>query len=57
MVDNKTTYIRCRVDDTTKEKWIQVCKKNAVNGSELLRQWIDKYIEDNTRKDDDKNNE
>lgn len=57
MVDNKTTYVRCRVDDTTKEKWIKVCKKNAVNGSELLRQWIDKYIEDNTRKEEDKNNE
>lgn len=52
MIDNKTTYIRCRVDDKTKDKWIKVCKKNAVNGSELLRQWIEKYIEDNTIKED-----
>lgn len=53
MVDNKTTYIRCRVDDTTKEKWTQVCKKNAVNGSELLRQWIEDYIS----KEENKHNE
>ena len=52
MVDGKSshkvTYIRCRVDEKTKNQWCAVCQKNAVNGSELLRRFIVEYIKANS---------
>lgn len=51
MDTNKTTYIRCRVDEKTKELWNKATNKNAVNGSELLRRYIENYIKETLKEE------
>ena len=51
--EQKDSDIRFRVSWETKEKWIAVCEKNSVNGSKLLRKWIEDYI----KKEEDKQHE
>lgn len=37
------------------EKLNELVKKNATNRSELFRQWVKKYIEENKFKEEEKN--
>lgn len=42
--EQKDSDIRFRVPATTKQKWVELCEKNALNGSQLLRRWVEDYI-------------
>lgn len=44
----KEKYIHMRIDENTKKQFDTICKMKAINGSELVRQWIRKYIEKNS---------
>lgn len=45
MYDNdKDTVIRVRVSQTLKDDYQQLCKRKAINPSELLRQLITQWI-------------
>ena len=35
-----------RIDPETKKRFLEVCDERAVTPSKLIRQWIDKYIEE-----------
>lgn len=49
MIDKeKDTYIRIRLDADTKERFKNICQKRAINLSELIRQWITKYVKENS---------
>ncbi len=41
----KDDSIRIRVSATLKEEFQQACKKKAINGSELLRQFITEWLQ------------
>lgn len=45
--DQKTKVIQIRLDTNTFNKLNVIMKKKAVNRSEKIRQWIDKYIDEN----------
>ena len=47
---NKEVRINVRLEKDTRDKFQQICKSKAVNGSELIRQWIEKYIQQKTNK-------
>lgn len=36
-----------RIDKETKDQFMSICKSKAINSSELIRQWIQKFIKDN----------
>lgn len=38
--------INVRIDRNTKAKWIEITQMQAINGSELIRRFIQKYIEE-----------
>lgn len=46
----KEVRINIRLEKDTRDKFQQICKSKAINGSELIRQWIEKYIQQNTDK-------
>lgn len=43
----KNSVIRCRIEKDIHQEFKEVCKRGAFNPSELLRQWIIKFIKDN----------
>ena len=45
--EQKDKVIQIRLDNETFDKLAIITKKKAINRSEKIRQWIDKYIEDN----------
>ena len=45
--ENLDVVIKCRIDKKTRDNFNAVCEKKDVNGSELLRGWIYKYIAQN----------
>lgn len=42
-------YIQIRISKKTKEKFQHIAKKNAQNPSQLIRNWIENYIEENKK--------
>jgi metal-responsive CopG/Arc/MetJ family transcriptional regulator len=44
----KEVRINVRLEKDTRDKFQKICKSKAVNSSELIRQWIEKYIQQNT---------
>lgn len=49
MDDKKTDIIRLRVSKEMKEQYNQLCKEKAINSSELLRQFIVRWLEENKK--------
>lgn len=47
MRDKKKGYIGVRIDEELKNEFQDLLKSKAVNMSELFRQWITKYINEN----------
>jgi ribbon-helix-helix protein, copG family len=43
----KDSYIQFRISNDTKKRFQEITKREAINTSELFRQWIEKYIQDN----------
>lgn len=41
----KDTHIQIRLSTELADEWKKVTKRNAVNGSELLRRYIKEYVE------------
>lgn len=46
MEENKTSTILIRLNQETKDKFQKLCKKKAINQSELLRQLINTWIKE-----------
>ena len=44
--DNKTAIIKLRVSQELKDDFQQLCKAKAINSSELLRQLITQWIQE-----------
>lgn len=44
----KDSYFRFRIDLETKDKFQAITKRQAINSSELFRQWIENYIKENS---------
>lgn len=44
--DNKTAIIKLRVSQELKDDFQQLCKSKAINSSELLRQLITQWIQE-----------
>ena len=44
------TFVKVRVSTELKTQFQSICKSKAVNASELLRQYIEQYVEENTLK-------
>lgn len=44
--DNKTAIIKLRVSQELKDDFQQLCKQKAINSSELLRQLITQWIQE-----------
>ncbi|WP_366915950.1 ribbon-helix-helix protein, CopG family [uncultured Megasphaera sp.] len=44
----KEVRINVRLEKETRDKFQQICKSKAVNSSELIRQWIEKYIKEHS---------
>lgn len=51
---NESVFLQIRVEKDDRDKFRDLCKKKAVNPSELIRQWIDNYIKQNTDTDNKK---
>lgn len=49
MTDNKNSVIRCRLDKELHENFMSLCKEKAINASELMRQWIFAFVQNNTK--------
>lgn len=49
MDNKKTDIIRLRVSKEIKEQYSRICKEKAINSSELLRQFILRWIEENKK--------
>lgn len=47
MEDNKEIRINVRIDSNTKNEFQEVCKKKAINSSELIRQLIKEWTDKN----------
>lgn len=47
----KDSYIRIRIDTQTKERFQRVCKTKAINSSELIRQLINNWTDEQEAKD------
>lgn len=45
----KEIRLNIRMQEETRDAFRAICKRKAVNGSELIRQWIDEFIRDNTK--------
>lgn len=50
MTLEKESRINLRLEKEKKDLFQQICKRKAINASELMRQWIDKFIEENKDK-------
>ena len=49
MTDNKNSVIRCRLEKELHENFMSLCKDKAINASELMRQWILAFVQNNTK--------
>lgn len=47
-VETKETVIRLRVTKELKAQYYALCKSKAINSSELLRQYIQQWVYDNS---------
>ena len=45
----KNSYFSFRIDERTKKKFQDITKRQAINTSELFRQWIEAYIAEHTK--------
>lgn len=43
--NNKEVRINVRLEKDKRDLFNKICKSKAINNSELIRQWIDKFIE------------
>lgn len=43
----KYKNIIVRIDERLKEDFMLICKLRALNGSQLIRNWIQSYVEEN----------
>lgn len=46
MAIEKEARINLRLEKEKRDLFQQICKRKAINASELMRQWIDKFIEE-----------
>ena len=44
MTAKKESYIHIRIDADLKRKFQELNKSKAVNGSDLIRMWIEEYV-------------
>lgn len=42
-------FMQIRVEKETRDKFQKLCKSKAINASELIRQWIDKYVKEHEK--------
>ena len=45
MNENKEVRINVRLEKEKRDLFNKICKAKAINNSELIRQWIDKFID------------
>jgi len=45
----KTVNLNIRLSPELREKFKEVTERNAQSGAALIRQWIEKYIEENDK--------
>lgn len=45
-MEEKDSYIRIRISEGLKKKFQEYCKKKAINGSELLRQQVERIVKE-----------
>ena len=43
----KYKNIIVRIDERLKEDFMRICRERAVNSSQLIRNWIQSYVEEN----------
>ena len=44
MTANKKDYLHVRIDSDLKEKFQKINKSKSINGSDLIRRWIEDYV-------------
>ncbi len=47
----KEAVLRLRIDKELRDKYRQICEENALNGSELIRRWVAKFVEEHEKSD------